>query len=454
METTLSNSKQTGSLDYRRLIPILVIVLVDVMGLTILMPILPYYVLAFDASPFVIGLLISTYPVMQLIFVPILGSLSDRVGRKPVLAVAQVGTFISLLILGFAHTLWLVFFSQIIDGITGANLATVRSAMADSTSPQNRAKGLGLIGAVFGIGFLLGPVLSGVALRLSGNNYSAPAFAAAGFAFVSIILTTFVFKETLPPKKRSSQPVERKSFGQMIKALHDPNLGILMTLIFNLRFQFGIFTAVFAPFMLSRLGLDSFGTAIIFILFGLVSVVVQGGLIGRLSQQFGERQLVLAGMVLYALGFFLMGFTPEQTVPWYSRDVVIEELSQTTGTAPEAQLALLPEDGGNGVTGLFLMIAFLAPVPIGYALLQPSLNSLVTKRVEPQNVGQALGVGAAFMSAGTVLGPIIGGFLFTMVGAAAPFIINGVIGFILYLLARQRLTPRPDDVYSDLAAES
>ena len=441
-------------MDYRSLIPILVIVLVDVMGLTILMPVLPYYVLAFDASPFVIGLLMATYPVMQLLFVPILGSLSDRVGRKPVLAVAQVGTFISLLILGFANALWLVFFSQIIDGITGANLATVRSAMADSTAPKDRAKGLGLIGAVFGIGFLLGPILSGVALRLSGNNYSAPAFAAAGFAFLSIILTTFVFKETLPPEKRRGRIARRQSLKQMHDTLREPGVGILMALMFSLRFQFGIFTAAFAPFMLSRLGLDSFGSAVVFIVFGLVSVVIQGGLIGRLTDYWGERKLIFFGMALFAVGFLLMAFTPSQPVPWYSRAELIDELSQTTGNAPEEQLALLPEEGDNGVQGLILMILFLAPVPIGYALLQPSLTSLVTKRVEPQNVGQALGVGTSFMSAGTVLGPLVGGALFSVCGGAAPFVVSGMLGIILYRLARQRLTAQPEDVYGDLAVKA
>nr|HMQ53854.1 MFS transporter [Anaerolineae bacterium] len=162
-------------LNFRQLLPILVIVLVDVMGLTIISPVLPFYALAFDASPLTIGLLISSYPLMQFFFVPILGTLSDRFGRKPVLAIAQVGTFCSLLLLGVANTLSLVFFSRIVDGITGANLATVQSAISDSTSPRDRARGLGLIGATFGLGYILGPMISGLTLRLTDNNYSAPA---------------------------------------------------------------------------------------------------------------------------------------------------------------------------------------------------------------------------------------------------------------------------------------
>ncbi|MCB0214182.1 MAG: MFS transporter, partial [Anaerolineae bacterium] len=266
--------------------------------------------------------------------------------------------------------------------------------------------------------------------------------------------TTFVFKETLPPEKRRGQTTRRQSFKQMLDALREPGVGILMALMFSVRFQFGIFTAAFAPFILSRLGLDSFGSAIVFIVFGLVAVVIQGGLIGRLTDYFSERKLVFIGMALFAVGFLLMAFTPSQPVPWYSRAVVIDELSQTTGSPPEEQLALLPAEGDNGVRGLIFMILFLAPVPIGYALLQPSLSSLVTKRVEAQNVGQALGVSTAFMSAGTVLGPLVGGALFSVCGGAAPFVVNGILGIILYRLARQRLMPQPEDVYGDLAVKA
>ncbi|MEM8861990.1 MAG: MFS transporter, partial [Chloroflexota bacterium] len=212
----MAEAKIESELDFRKLVPVLVVVLVDVLGLTILIPVLPYYAIAFGADAFTIGLLGSAYPAMQFLFAPILGGLSDRIGRKPVLATAQMGTFVSLLILGFSNALWVVFLSRILDGITGANLSTAQSVITDSTDESNRARGLGLIGATFGVGFVIGPALSGLALWLSGNNYSAPAFLAAGFAFVSVILTTFVLEETHPPEKRGkSETSSGLNFGRM-----------------------------------------------------------------------------------------------------------------------------------------------------------------------------------------------------------------------------------------------
>lgn len=440
-------------LNFRQLLPILVIVLVDVMGLTIISPVLPFYALAFDASPLTIGLLISSYPLMQFFFVPILGTLSDRFGRKPVLAIAQVGTFCSLLLLGMANTLSLVFFSRIVDGITGANLATVQSAISDSTSPRDRARGLGLIGATFGLGYILGPMISGLTLRLTDNNYSAPAFVGAGFALLSVILTTFVFKETLQPENRGKTSSHRLDIGGMVEALRSPALGTLYLLTFMRQLVFGIFIAVFAPFLLTRLGLNSFGTTLFFALFGLVTVVVQGGLIGPLTQRFGERRLVFMGLALFGLGFFVSGFTPQQPVPWYSSEAIVAELSQR-GEAPSEQLALLPDETQPGVTALTYALLALLPLGIGYALLSPSINSLITKRTNSHQIGRALGLGAAFMSAGTAIGPSLGGILFNSFGPAAPYLINGLVTGLLLLIAFQRLTPEPGDVATELVRSS
>lgn len=443
----------TPKLNFRQLLPILVIVLVDVMGLTIISPVLPFYALAFDASPLTIGLLISSYPLMQFFFVPILGSLSDRVGRKPVLAVSQVGTFCSLLLLGMANSLGLVFFSRLVDGITGANLATVQSAITDRTSPRDRARGLGLIGATFGLGYIAGPMITGLSLQLSNNNYSAPAFVGAGFALVSVVLTTFVFKETLPPDNRGKKSSRRLDIGGMVEALRSPALGTLFLLTFMRQLVFGVFIAIFAPFLLNRLGLNSFGTTLFFGLFGLVTVVVQGGMIGPLSQRFGERRLVFMGLALLGLGFFISSFTPQQPVPWYSYEAMVAELSQR-GEVPSRQLALLPEESNQGLAALIYALLTLLPLGSGYALLSPSINSLITKRTNPHEIGRALGLGAAFMSAGTVIGPSLGGFLFNSFGPATPYLVNGLVTGLLLLIALQRLTSEPGDMATELARGS
>ncbi|MEL6270368.1 MAG: MFS transporter, partial [Chloroflexota bacterium] len=407
-------------LDFRRVGPVLFIVFIDLMGLTILIPILPYYALSFNAGTAVIGMLVASYPLMQFISGPILGALSDRFGRKPVLAIAQVGTFLSLLMLGFANALWMIFLARILDGITGANLPTAQAAISDITTPKNRSQGLGLIGAAFGVGFIIGPAISAGALALSGNNYSAPAFVAAAFAFTSVILTTFVFKETLPPEKRNARNGNRRqtgalAFGSMLRGLRNPVLGVLFLLVFLQQNVFGAFQSMFAPFTLTRLGLNSLGNTVFFVFFGVILAVVQGGLIGPLTQRFGERRLVYTGLGLISAGLILMSFAPTLPVPWYERTALIEELegqSETGAVLSENQLALLPPDEERGVSVLIYLLLVIGIVPVGIGLLQPSINSLITQRVSPQEVGEALGVNAAFFSLANVLGPLWGGAAF------------------------------------------
>ncbi|MGB1252915.1 MAG: MFS transporter [Candidatus Promineifilaceae bacterium] len=429
-------------LDFKRILPIIFIIFVDLMGLTILIPVLPYYALSFNAGPATIGLLGAAYPLMQLLGGPVLGSLSDRFGRKPVLAVAQVGTFLSLLMLGFSNALWLIFLARVLDGITGANIATVQSAIADVTTPKTRSQGLGLVGAAFGLGFIIGPVISGLALALSGSNYSAPAFVASGFAFVSIILTTFVFQETLPPEKRNQSKQSRGlSFGRISDGLRNPVIGTFFLLLLLQQTVFGAFQLMFAPFTLNRLGLNSVGNVIVFVLFGIISVVVQGGLIRKLTDRFGERRLIISGLSSLALGLFLMGLTPQLAVPWYSQDALIEELQQgqETATTNRDQLALLPETDPNGISALIFLLMTVPLVGFGTSVVQPSVNSLLTQSVSPQEIGATLGLGAAFLSLGNVVGPLWGGAAFDFIAPGAPFMIGGVVIAMMVPLAIRRV---------------
>lgn len=429
-------------LDFKRIAPILFIVFIDLMGLTILIPVLPYYALSFNAGAAVIGLLGTAYPLMQLLGGPILGGLSDRFGRKPILAIAQVGTFCSLILLGFANALWLVFLARILDGITGANISTVQSAITDVTTPKTRSQGLGLVGAAFGMGFIFGPAISGIALALSGNNYSAPAFVAAGFAFVSILLTTFVFEETLPPEKRgqSGQQARGLAFGRMFAAIRRPIIGTLLLLVFFQQVVFGAFQIMFAPYTLARLGLNSTGNTIAFVFIGILLTIVQGGLIGPLTKRFGERNLVIGGISLIALGLFLMVLVPQQVVPWYSQAALIGELQQAGSTVDSsAQLGLLPPEGNSGYAGLLLLLLSQLPIAFGVGSVQPSVNSLLTQSVSPSEVGGLLGISAAFSSLGTVLGPLWGGAAFDFIAPAAPFLIGSIALLFCLPLAYTRV---------------
>ena len=192
-----TSPQPTEKLDFKRIFPIIVIVFVDLLGLSIIIPLLPLYAARFSATPIVIGILQATYPFMQFIGAPILGRLSDRFGRKPVLVVSQIGTLAGFILLGFANTLALLFISRLIDGLSGANISTAQAAIADSTNEKTRTQGLGLVGAAFGLGFVFGPVIAFIVLAATGQNYQAVAWAAALFSLVSILLTLFWFRETL-----------------------------------------------------------------------------------------------------------------------------------------------------------------------------------------------------------------------------------------------------------------
>jgi len=444
------SEKEEDRIDFKKLLPVLFVVLVDVLGLTIIIPILPFYAIAFNADTTTIGILFTMYPLMQFVFGPLLGSLSDRYGRKVVLALAQVGTFISLLTLAFANSLGMIFFARIIDGITGANLSTAQSVITDITSEKNRATGLGLIGATFGVGFVLGPALSGIALRLSGNNYSAPALLAAGFAFTSILLTTFVLKESLPAEKRGQKNTGNgRNFGRIFRALLDPRLGILFILTFLLQVIFGSFQVTFAPFTLNLLGLNSLGNAIFFATFGIVLAIVQGGLVGPLTKRFGERTMIYSGLLLFSAGFLISSFTPQQPVPWYSRAELIAELSQQSDEGrineDSEQLELLPVEENKGWGGLIYLLIGILPLPVGIALIQPNIGSMVTKRSDSARIGEALGISASFTALGSIIGPSGGGFIFDLFGPNNLYLISGIGGLVLLAIVLVFLQPLPEE---------
>ncbi|MCO5205067.1 MAG: MFS transporter [Anaerolineae bacterium] len=439
-------------LNFKVILPILVIVLVDLLGLTIIIPLLPFYATSFGASPFVIGLLSAAYPIFQFIGAPILGRLSDRYGRKPVLVISQIGTFIGFLVMGFANSLFMLFLSRIIDGISGANIATAQAAIADSTTEKNRTQGLGLIGAAFGIGFIIGPIIAGVSLLLSGNNYRVPAFIAALFSLASILLTAFWFKETLPDEERGEGD-QRPSFslGSLLRAMRHPTVGFLLILMFLQQIAFGGFEQILALFTLSRLGLNAVGNTLIFVFVGLILIVVQGGLIGRWSRQFGDRKLVLTALVLLSIGLIAVGLTPTQTVPWYSQAAMETELSGTTDDpsvdviSAESDTLDLPDDSDAGWLGLIWFLAAMVPIAVGGAVLRPGINSLITKRVSLLEMGGILGISAAFSSAANALAPVIGGAVFDYIGPTAPFIAWGILIGVLYFVSVRRIKPSATD---------
>jgi MFS transporter, DHA1 family, tetracycline resistance protein len=445
---THENTLPAEKLDFKKILPIFVIVLIDLLGMTVIIPLMPLYAASFSATPLLIGLIGATYPLFQFIGAPILGRLSDRYGRKPILLISQLGTLTGFLILGMANGLWMLFLSRIIDGISGANIATAQAAITDSTTEKTRTQGLGLLGAAFGLGFVVGPIIAFLSLQATGNNYHVPAFVAAFFSLISILLTWLWLPETLPAERRG-QKNEKAAFsmGALFQALTHPAVGILLIIIFAQQIAFGGFEQLLALFTLSRLGLNASGNSIIFVFVGVIVVAVQGGFIGPWSRKFGDRRLIIAGLGLLAIGLTLVGLTPRMPMPGYSQEKLSAELSASanfrTHENPTTQNVAvdLPADTHNGWTGLIWILIAMAPAAIGGGILQPSINSLITKRVEPIEIGGILGISAALLSAANAVAPLLGGAVFQFFGPGMPFILGGLMLAFLMIFAMRNLQP-------------
>ena len=366
------------------LLPIFLIVLVDILGLSIILPLLPFYAEKMGATPFVVGLLVATYAACTLIAGPPLGHISDRVGRRPVLLVSQAGTFIGFLILAYAQSLWMVFLSRTIDGLTAGNLSLAQAYISDVTKPENRAKAFGIIGIAFGVGFLIGPAISGF---LSQFGYQYPIFAAAGLSATSIVATYFLLPgdshlqgkhsaETDGPPPPGGNRLGLLDWGNYARYFRKPELGGLLWEFFLFAFAFATFFSGFALFAERRFSIDGipFGpkqVGYIFAYVGLLGIIMQGGLIGRLVRRFGERKLVSAGMLSATVGNLLLGFTYR---------------------VPQLLMVSTLSAFGNGV-------------------LRPALTSMITQRAARQEQGVVLGLTQSLMSVAQIVAPIIVGLL-------------------------------------------
>jgi len=377
---------------------ILLVVFIDLLGFSLILPLLPYYAETFNASKFVTGLLIAAYALMQLIGAPILGRLSDRYGRRPILLISVFGTFIGFLLFGFATTLWMLFAARLLDGITGGNLSVAQAYIADVTDGKNRAKGLGLIGAAFGIGFIIGPVTGGL---LSQYGYNVPAFVAAGLSFINFILIFAWLPESLTKEKReqlgeqTKPAVTLKALGMALKR---PFTGSLLITRFFFSLAFAIFQTIFSLYALAKFNLTARDTGLVLTYVGILSVFVQGFLVGKLTARFREDHLIAFAVALMALSFIGWSLAPS----------------------------------------VFWLLVVLTPTSLSGGILNTLLSSTLTKSVAPQEIGGILGLSASIESSTRIIAPILGGAFLEKVGTWSPGAFGAVvmIGVTVYVYSK------------------
>ncbi|MDE3198233.1 MAG: MFS transporter [Acidobacteriota bacterium] len=384
------------------LLPIFLIVLVDILGLTIILPLLPFYAEHLGASATVVGLLISAYAFCQLIAGPILGHMSDSMGRKPLLIVSQIGTLIGFLILAYANRLWLVFLARIIDGLTAGNLSLAQAYIADVTTAENRAKSFGVIGIAFGIGFLIGPGISGY---LSQFSYAAPILAAAALSATSIFCTATLLPKAKPhlsdgaggPGGRRLSVLDWKAYAQYFER---PGLGALLWQFFCFAFFFSLSMSGFALFAQRRYvwhghAVGAREVGYIFAYIGFLGVILQGGLIGRLVKWLGERTLVWTGFGTAAAAAVWTGWT---------------------FTVPQLLAASTLGSYGSGV-------------------LRPAITSLITQQAGKREQGVVLGLTQSLTSVSAIIAPIIAGALIDRGYLYAWAVAVGIAAFLGMLLS-------------------
>ncbi len=353
--------------------PLLIIFLtifIDLIGFGMVIPLLPFYAQEFHATPLEIGFLGASYSWMQFLFAPIFGSLSDKYGRRPVLFWSILGSGIGYLMIGFAGVLWVIFAGRILGGITGANLSTAQAYIADVTSRENRAKGMGLFGMAFGLGFILGPAMSGI---LSQYGHAVPFFVAAGLSFGNAALLYFILPESR--KFDESAPERKNRFLELIDSVRDPRISIVTIEYFLIVLSFSMMTFAFAFYTQNNFGYDASQTGYVLAYVGAVAVIIQGGVFSRLAKKFGESKLVIAGGILLALTLFAVPFVSSTSF---------------------------------GLTGLLIGAGFFA---LGNSLASPSLTSMASKNVGEFEQGRALGIMQSGASLARALAPTITGFL-------------------------------------------
>jgi DHA1 family tetracycline resistance protein-like MFS transporter len=397
---SISPTETAGSAPTRRfaspLLPIFLVVAVDVLGMTLILPLLPFYTERLGASPTVVGALVSVFAVCQLISGPYLGRLSDRIGRRPALLISQVGTLIGFIVLAVAHQVWLVFVSRMIDGATAGNLTIAQAYISDVSAPENRAKSFAIIGIAFGFGFMVGPGISGF---LASFNYLYPIIAAAVLSFISILCTYFLLPRTKPAEETPSEDpgpggrrlsiIQWSAYG---KFFAQPDMRRLLTRWFLFAFSFSSFVSAFALFAERRytwhghpFGVREVGYA--FALSGFLGIIMQGGMVGRMVKWMGEQKLVRFGFLISGLCYAAFGFSYH----------------------------------------IWSLVTIMVISGIGGSGLRPALTSMITQKAGRREQGVVIGLTQSLTSVAQIAAPLLAGKLIDMHMLATWAVLTGVV---------------------------
>ena len=359
-------------------------VALDLVGFGIVAPILGVYAKNFGANGLQVGLMFASFSIAQMVFAPILGRISDKVGRKPVIVFSLIGTAIGSVITGAAGALWVLFLGRIIDGASGASVSVAQGAVADIAPPEQRAKLMGMLGAAFGVGFVVGPALGGLA-ALGGPH--VPFYVAGAIASINAVAAFIRLPETKPEKMVH---LEKSSS----KDARSPVLLRFAFVAFISSLGFSGFEATFSLFGADRFGLTEGSAALVFLFVGVVLVLTQGGLIGPFTERFGSTKMLHAGLVIVGSGLALLAFSTQWAM-------------------------------------LFIALALIS---FGQGIASPSSTSLVTEAAPVDRRGEALGYQQSMGAFGRIAGPILAGAMFDSVGVGSPYIVGAVL-FAVALIA-------------------
>ena len=379
--------------------PILfLIVFIDLVGFGVIIPLLPFFAEHFDASPSTVGMLMATYSLGQFIAAPFWGRTSDRLGRRPILLITLFGGALSYVLLGFADSLWMLFAARALGGFMAGNISTAFAYVADITTPENRAKGMGVVGAAFGLGFIAGPAIGGI---LAGPdplnaNFQLPAFAAAGLSFSAFLIAIFVLKESLSEDLRRSLSEKPRATRarQFRNALTRPKVGMIILLSFIATFVFASMETTFAMWSERRFDWGPQQNGYIFAFVGILSAIIQGGLVGRLAKRFGETNLIVQGAAALAIGMLLIPFSDS----------------------------------------LEMLLLAMVIVAYGFSVINPAMNSLISLQVGPEEQGGIMGVSRSATTMARVVGPVWAGMLFAVAGADWPYYAGAALMVVVVAL--------------------